>query len=78
MGWFIVGDAPVGPTLSSDSDLAWNQAKKLLTESDWSMLSDVPMTSEQKSAWIEYRKQLREIRLQPLFPNNINWPKKPD
>jgi hypothetical protein len=38
----------------------------------------VPMTVEQRQAWIEYRRALREIRLQADFPNNIQWPKAPD
>lgn len=78
MGWVEVGDAPAGPAVSSVADLAWNQAKKMLADSDWSMLPDVPMTSGTKAAWIEYRQALREVRLQPGFPNDINWPKIPE
>jgi hypothetical protein len=77
MGWVIVGDAPPAPATSTEADLAWERAKQLLRESDWSMLSDVPMTSGQKSSWIEYRRALREVRLQSGFPNNIQWPKQP-
>lgn len=78
MGWVEVGDAPPGPATSSAADLAWDRAKKMLAESDWSMLPDVPMTSGVKAAWIEYRRGLREIRLQPGFPADIQWPKAPD
>lgn len=77
MGWIEVGDAPV-ETKENLSDTVWNDAKKMLIESDWTMLPDVPMTSEQKVQWIEYRKKLREIRLQPGFPNDVKWPKVPD
>ena len=80
-GWVEVGDAPPAspePAASTEAELAWERAKQLLRESDWSMLSDVPMTTRQKSAWIEYRKALREIRLQSGFPNNIQWPKAPE
>ncbi len=76
-GWFIVGDAPADPAQSSEADLAWEQAKQLLRDSDWSMLSDVPMTAGSKSLWIEYRRALREIRLQNGFPTDIQWPNKP-
>jgi hypothetical protein len=58
--------------------LAWNQAKIDLRNSDWAVLPDVPMTVEQRQAWIEYRRALREIRLQADFPDNIQWPKAPD
>lgn len=77
MGWFECGEVP-DSIPSSTSDLAWEQAKKLLSESDWSMMPDVPMTSGQKADWMEYRKALREIRLQPGFPSDIIWPKQPD
>ena len=78
MGWVVVGEAPPEPAQATEADLEWDRAKKLLAESDWSMLPDVPMTSGQKSAWIAYRKALREVRLQPGFPKTINWPKKPN
>lgn len=49
--------------------------KKLLL-SDWTQLSDAPITSEQKIAWTIYRQQLRD------FPavvdlGNIVWPQEP-
>ena len=77
LGWVEAGDAPPGPVTSTEAELAWERAKQLLRESDWSMLPDVPMTSGEKSEWIEYRKALREIKLQPGFPNDIKWPKGP-
>lgn len=77
-GWFVVGEAPDDVATSSESDLAWNRAKQMLQESDWSMLPDVPMTSGKKAEWIEYRRALREIRLQSEFPANIKWPKRPE
>jgi hypothetical protein len=76
-GWVVVGDAPAGPAQSSEADLAWNTAKQLLSESDWTMLLDVPMTAGDKALWVEYRRALREIRLQAGFPAGIQWPSKP-
>jgi hypothetical protein len=76
-GWFVVGDAPADPSQSTEAELAWEQAKKMLQESDWSMLSDIPMTAGNKVLWIEYRRALREIRLHPNFPN-MAWPVRPD
>lgn len=78
-GWFIVGDAPesIVATPSTPAELEWNRAKELLKDSDWSMLSDIPMTREEKIKWIDYRQALREIRLQPGFPTDIQWPAKP-
>lgn len=78
MGWVVVGDAPPDHVQSTAAELAWEQAKTMLRDSDWSMLPDVPMTAGQKSGWIAYRKALREIRLQSGFPDNIVWPKAPE
>ena len=76
-GWVVVGDAPADPAQSTASELAWDRAKKLLWESDWSMLPDVPMTAGNKALWIEYRRALRNIRLHPDFPN-MTWPVAPE
>lgn len=77
-GWFEVGDAPPPPEESSLSLIEWQRAKQLLQESDWSVLSDVPMSSGERAEWIEYRRELREIKLQSGFPEEINWPQRPD
>lgn len=78
MGWVVVGEAPPEPAQATAADLVWDRAKTLLADSDWAMLPDVPMTNSQKTAWIAYRKALREIRLQVGFPTNIVWPKAPE
>jgi len=76
-GWVVVGEAPADPAQATAAELAWEQAKQLLRDSDWSMLSDVPMTAGNKTLWIEYRRALREIRLHPDFPN-MSWPVRPE
>jgi hypothetical protein len=76
-GWVIVGESLADPAQATQAELAWDKAKKMLAESDWSMLSDVPMTSGNKTLWIEYRRALREIRLQTNFPTDIQWPIRP-
>jgi hypothetical protein len=78
MGWVEVGDAPPGPVPSTAAELAWNRAKDLLAKSDWSVLPDVPMIAAQRESWIEYRRALREIRLQSGFPDAIQWPARPE
>jgi len=77
-GWVIVGEAPADPVPSTAAELAWDRAKKVLQESDWSVLADVPMTAGDRALWIEYRRALREIRLQIGFPSDIQWPVKPE
>jgi hypothetical protein len=76
MGWIQVGEAV--DVTAVDGEGAWEEAKKLLRESDWSMLPDVPMTKEEKASWIEYRRGLRNIRAQKDFPNSMFWPTKPE
>lgn len=78
MGWFEVGDMPPLLDESSSTVTEWETAKRLLQESDWAMLQDVPMNKNDRIEWIEYRRELREIRLQPGFPEEINWPRRPD
>lgn len=77
-GWFDTG-VPVPEAQKEDmATIIWEQAKEQLAKSDWAVLPDVPMISEEKIAWLEYRKALREIRLQPGFPNDVIWPAKPE
>lgn len=49
-----------------------NQRDQLLAQSDWTQMSDSPLTNEQKTAWASYRQELRNL------PANIskdieNW-----
>jgi len=48
----------------------------LLLKSDWTQLSDAPLTAEQKSTWAAYRQALRDITTQ-TDPFNISWPVAP-
>ena len=50
------------------------QRNQLLSESDWTQLSDI--STETKTAWAVYRQSLRDITSQNN-PFNINWPVKP-
>lgn len=76
-GWFVVDDRPLPTITSTPEDIARETAKRLLAESDWTMLPDVPMTKGEKQLWIEYRRKLREIHLDVGYPNNIVWPNPP-
>jgi len=78
MGWLAVGEAPETPPLITPLEQEeWERAKQLLQESDWSVLPDVPMSAGERDEWIVYRKKLREIKLQPGFPEEIEWPLAP-
>ena len=47
-----------------------------LSDSDWTVLSDVPMDSGTRGEWETYRQELRDITTQP-DPFNITWPSIP-
>ena len=61
-----------------NADSAWqevrNRRTRLLQESDWTQLPDVPLAT--KEAWATYRQALRDITEQP-DPFNIAWPTPP-
>ena len=47
---------------------------RLLRDSDWTQLAD---TTIDKTAWANYRQELRDLPSQSGFPYTINWPTKP-
>jgi len=49
---------------------------KLLAESDWTQMSDCPLTDAQKASWATYRQSLRDLP-STVDINNIVYPKKP-
>lgn len=50
----------------------------LLYRSDWSVISDSPLSDSDKTAWQTYRQALRDVPAQAGFPDNITWPTKPE
>lgn len=76
-GWVVVGEEPPLPKESTPEELAWERAKKLLSQSDWAMLPDVPMNKAKRAEWVEYRMALRDIRSDENFPD-LEWPKSPE
>ena len=49
----------------------------LLRESDWTMVADAPLTSEQIKAYKNYRKALRDLPLTVNNPVNVIFPVTP-
>jgi len=66
------------PAPPTPSDLAYAQRAAALQSSDWTQLPDVPLTDEQRAAWVTYRQELRDVPSQPGFPGDIIWPIAPD
>lgn len=48
---------------------------RLLKDSDWTQLPDVPLTT--KNLWAAYRQALRDIPAQEGYPMDIAWPSEP-
>lgn len=49
----------------------------LLALCDWTVLSDAPLDSTQKAAWISYRQALRDLPQSYPNPIDVIWPSKP-
>jgi Phage tail assembly chaperone protein len=45
-----------------------------LSQSDWTQLSDAPLSPEQKQAWAVYRQALREVPSSFATPEEVIWP----
>ena len=58
----------------------WSQVRmqrnKLLSDSDWTQLSDSPLTQDERLKWVVYRQEIRDVTKQH-DPFNIVWPVKP-
>lgn len=54
------------------------ERNKLLAESDWTQLPDVALTEQAKSAWAEYRQNLRDLFSEHKNPFFIVFPTKPE
>ena len=67
--------APPAPTIEQLAFVAKLTRAKLLSDSDWTQLPDVPTAT--KELWATYRQALRDITLQAEFPTVINWPSAP-
>ena len=50
---------------------------QLLMTSDFTQISDAPITDEKRAEWVTYRQALRNITIQ-TDPFNITWPVSPD
>lgn len=54
------------------------QRDELLYKSDWTQISNNPLTPAKQEEWAIYRQQLRDITQQPGYPFNVVWPTKPE
>ena len=55
-------------------NLVRQKRNRLLSDCDWTQLSDAPVD---QSAWAAYRQALRDVTKQEGFPENVSWPVAP-
>lgn len=77
MGGKLVFETTLPKAGPSASILVLIQRQELLQQSDWTQIPNNPLTVEKQEAWADYRQQLRDITLQPGYPNNVIWPTPP-
>ena len=63
-------------TTAKSNDVRQERNEKL-AGCDWTVLTDSPLTTSQKTAWKTYRQALRDITSGDDFPHNITWPSQP-
>lgn len=77
LGWFEVGEEELDLNLLKE-EIDATIAKMLSDCSEYVAADNTTITKDQRIQWINYRKALKEIYLQPDYPKQIYWPKKPD
>lgn len=60
------------------ADQIRNQRNTLIAETDYLIMPDYPMSKDKKDAVRAYRKELRDISKQKGFPENVDFPEKPE
>ena len=71
---------PIGDELITEEELAKNLRQKrdlLLTETDYLLMSDYPISDKDLDLVKIYRQALRDVPGQAGFPRSVEWPKKP-
>jgi hypothetical protein len=56
---------------------ARRERDRLLSSSDWVVTKAYETGVPVPSSWAQYRKELRDVTLQPGFPRNVVWPEPP-
>jgi len=76
MGWFEV-DMPE-PVVDQKKFIDDQIAHFLMETAPMVAMDNISMTKAQRQAWMDYRKKLQEIPLNPDYPNEVFWPTRPE
>ena len=74
--WIFDGHAWTELTAEKKAILIRQQRDALLSETDYLMMPDYPMSDADRDALRAYRQALRDIPEQPGFPDEVAWPEK--
>lgn len=59
----------------------WEALRKarneVLASTDWTQMSDSPLSTEEKSEWVTYRQALRNLIQNTTNPDQVTWPVQP-
>lgn len=70
-------DGTISPPPAPSIESIRERRNYLLSESDWTLSLDSPLSEEKKQEWAIYRQALRDIPQQLECLENIIWPTKP-
>jgi hypothetical protein len=76
MGWFEV-DMP-DPAVDQKKFIDDQIAHFLMQTAPMVAMDNISMTKAKRQEWMDYRKKLQEIPLNPDYPNEVFWPTRPE
>jgi hypothetical protein len=76
MGWIEV-DVP-DPVVDIQKVVDDQIAHFLLETAPMVAMDNISMTKAKRQEWMDYRKKLQEIPLNPDYPNEVFWPTRPE
>lgn len=79
---YLAGTAKLGLRDQTAPEKTWEQVRakrdRMLTNCDWTQMSDCPLSDEKKNLWREYRQKLRDLPTAYGKPSQVVWPSAPD
>lgn len=75
-----VDNRAVAEVIESTLSKVRSKRNELLADSDWTQMPDSPLNDTQRTAWQQYRQQLRDITdeyPEPTSLDDIQWPTPP-
>ena len=76
MGWFEVD--VLDPAVDIQKVVDDQIAHFLMETSPMVAMDNISMTKAKRQEWMDYRKKLQEIPLNPDYPNEVFWPTRPE